>query len=86
VDASAAVSSVTLVGTGNYTVNFSTAMIDVNYSAVSMALTNSGTLGAAADLMVAFEIRGRTTTSLPVRTSTEGGTAVTVTTCIAIFR
>jgi hypothetical protein len=86
VNGSGNVSSVTLVGTGNYIVNFSSGMPDTNYAATAMALTNNATLGGAADLMVAFELQGRTTTSLPVRTSTEGGTAVTVTTGIAIFR
>lgn len=37
------VSSVTKNGTGNYTVNFATAMTDANYSAVSSAFT-SGSL------------------------------------------
>jgi len=40
------VSSITDNGTGNYTVNFTTAMTDVNFSAVAACEDNGGAYGA----------------------------------------
>jgi hypothetical protein len=74
------VSSITDNGTGNYTVNFTTAMPDANYSTVSIC----GTAGVTQGLSVMQTI---TTTTSPIFTVNTGGTltdysAVTV----AVFR
>ena len=82
--ASGNVSSITDNGTGDYTVNFTTAMPDVNFATQSLVSTESvnprfmslqGTTGAA------------TTSSIRVQTSTFGGTAAdSSTVCVCVFR
>ncbi len=46
--ASGNVSSITDNGTGDYTVNFATAMPDANYSFTALASSDAGTIAAAA--------------------------------------
>jgi hypothetical protein len=82
--ASGNVSSITDNGTGLYTVNFTTAMPDANYSFVVGGNISNGTSHPAL-------VTGRntqSTTSLPVTTSydTSAGTIDLVEVCIAVFR
>ena len=68
--ASGNVSSITDNGTGDYTINFTTAMSDANYSSTMTSdNTNSAILAFAADGTTA-----RTTTTLRLRTATTAGT------------
>ena len=57
------VSSITDNATGQYTVNFTTALADANYST---QLTN-GYLGSGEDWVFMAEWTGKSTTSLPIR-------------------
>ena len=68
--ASGNVSSITDNGTGNYTVNFTTAMVDTNYS----ALANAGD-GTNYDVFARLNTAGTTyaTGSLTFKTSNNGG-------------
>lgn len=66
---SANVSSITVNGTGDYTVNFSTGMPDANYSAVGMAQTQLNNFGYDCELI------SMATGSVRVWTSQEGGGA-----------
>jgi hypothetical protein len=60
------VSSITDNGTGDYTVNFTTAMPDVNYSTVC-TVTPSGTLSQSVGVAEENSVnRSKTTTSVPV--------------------
>jgi hypothetical protein len=90
--ASGNVSSVTDNGTGNYTVNFTTAMTDANY-----CLTGGGqyqTSGSGADDVPSVGIVGSNinanslqTGSANIGTSTDTAAAVDpLTVCVAIFR
>ena len=84
--ASGNVSSITDNGTGDYTVNFTTAMPDANYSAVGSTGVSSGSVG----LMRMGDANGQTytTTQLQVRTTNEGGTGyVDISYClVSVFR
>ena len=63
------VSSITDNGTGDYTVNFTTAMPDVNYAAVgsSRQLTASGYLGITTDVNTSSASFTRTTSAYQVQ-------------------
>jgi hypothetical protein len=79
--ASGNVSSITDNGTGNYTVNFTTAMPDANYAITGMSRNSAGGDGA---------VRGtsQTTTACDVIVLNQAGNALadSSTVCIAIFR
>jgi hypothetical protein len=84
--ASANVSSVTDNGTGTYTVNFTTAMSDINYAyAIGGQLAASG----AANINYNSVLNGAlVTTSIPIKTgvvSVNGATDFAIVTC-SIFR
>jgi hypothetical protein len=77
--ASGNVSSITDNGTGDYTVNFTTAMVDVNYSTV-------GLCGGTGD---AFSAIGSTYTTSAVRVKTRtalDAASDPATYCVAVFR
>jgi len=77
------VSSVTDNGTGDYTVNFTTAMPDANYSAV----TNTGGTGGVASSVAGDNLTARTTTVFrffSLNTSGAGVDAANLS--VAIFR
>jgi hypothetical protein len=82
--ASGNVSSITDNGTGNYVVNFTTAMSDVNYVT---QLTN-GFIGAGEDWIFMAEFTGKATTSVPVKLANYTATAAVDSNSInvAIFR
>lgn len=81
--ASGNVSSITDNGTGNYTVNFTTAMPDANYSATGTAIvgTNSTLVDIAAT---------PTTSGVQIRTVNVAGGSIALidisTVCVSIFR
>ena len=77
------VSSITDAATGQFTINFTTAMVDANYSAVFIA-GSSGT-GITSDLAGASEF---TTTGVAIRTRIAGTSNVTNADviCASIFR
>jgi hypothetical protein len=82
--ASGNVSSITDGGVGNYSVNFTTAMTDTNYSVVAMAYLNeAGTTYANA-------VGRSNTTSSTLLTAIQAGTALTLVDSsnmqVAIFR
>ena len=68
------VSSITDNGTGDYTVNFTTAMVDANYAAfVGGIEDNAG--GAAGQVLTRFHRTLPLTTSIRISSNTDGGTA-----------
>jgi len=71
------VSSVTDNGTGNYTVNFTTAMSDVNYSAVGSTKYNSSAEGQNLRFGASTYASDITTTTLKVQTLNAGSAALT---------
>ena len=74
------VSSITDLGTGNYTVNFTNPMVDANY----MAATGPVAIGAGAG---SLELQGYNTTSISVITRyAPGGAFDWATVFIAVFR
>lgn len=76
------VSSITDNGTGSYTVNFTTAMPDANYSCAASAGRLAGSAGALAELQTAY-----TTTSVVVTTlNTALAGADSANINVAIFR
>ena len=77
------VSSITDTATGQFTINFTTAMVDANYSAVFIA--GSGGAGITSDLAGAGAF---TTTGVAVRTRIAGSANVTNADviCASIFR
>jgi hypothetical protein len=81
--ASGNVTSITDNGTGNYTVNFTNAMPDANYSAVATVMdSNDSTSSLACFYSSAFS-----TSSLVVRTFTDaGGTVDCPVVCVTIIR
>jgi hypothetical protein len=84
------VTSITDNGTGDYTVNFTTAMPDANYAATGTTGDTDQT-GAAAIAVVffdsAFPNAGFSASGIRFRTSTESGTARDSThVCLSIFR
>jgi hypothetical protein len=80
--ASGNVTSITDNGTGNYTINFTTAMPDVNYNAVSSDARASNDYGYGVRLMTFA------TGSLTVNTLTNGANSLVdyETVCVSIFR
>jgi hypothetical protein len=84
--ASGNVSSITDNGTGNYTVNFTTAMVDGNYSVLGML--GDGGSGTSA---VKIFTTGGTFTTAPVKMDTTGvrlgaTNADIFTCCVSVFR
>jgi hypothetical protein len=68
------VSSITDNGTGDYTVNFTTAMVDANYAAFAGGIEdNVG--GAAGNVLTRFHRTLPLTTSIRISSNTDGGTA-----------
>ena len=83
--ASGNVSSITDNGTGDYTVNFATAMPDANYSVVASASDSAGASAAIAHLK--WNATAPSTTAAKVRTTNDAGTAVDLPyVCVAVFR
>lgn len=79
--ASGNVTSITDNGTGDYTVNMTTAMQDVNFGAVTTA---SGTTFSS---FFEYETYTRTTTTYRLRSSNSAGTLTDrATICVSIFR
>jgi len=86
--ASGNVSSITDNGTGDYTVNFTTAMPDANYSAVGAAKTQANTTTAGGNNTTMFLPAIYTTSSLRFFTARDGSTGRfdTENTNVSIFR
>ena len=84
--ASGNVSSITDNGTGDYTVNFTTAMPDANYSVSGSAtLTTSG--ANAPRILAPFDVNTQTTGSSRVRTGDDTGAVGDMAlVCVQIFR
>ena len=79
--ASGNVSSITDGGTGNYTINFTTAMSDASYSSVGTACPPSGTEGTVA------RIPSKTAGAINIVTMDLAGNAADFAECnLAIFR
>lgn len=79
------VSSITDNGTGNYTVNFTTAMPDTNYSAVGSCGSPSASHGVFTFVKGTGTITG--TTGVQFGTSTLGGSDTDLTfVCLSVFR
>jgi hypothetical protein len=68
------VSSITDNGTGNYTVNFTTAMVDANYAAFAGGIEDNAS-GAAGTVLTRFHRTLPLTTSIRVSANTDGGAA-----------
>jgi len=91
--ASGNVSSITDNGTGDYTVNFTTAMPDANYSVVgtSLSISTADFRGCLVTIQGVFTTGPTSMTTSGVRIAT-GGTSIinqpldSVTNCVAIFR
>jgi hypothetical protein len=83
--ASGNVSSITDNGTGNYTVNFTTAMPDANYSAVYGGQYSTTTIGL---IVCETTATVRSTTALQIRTSNSVNTNAidAPVVCVSIFR
>ena len=79
------VSSITDNGTGDYTVNFTTAMPDANYSVVVSADPATGSGGIPLSGL-SYNGYSPTGSSARVRTTTTGSFADSPTVCVAIFR
>ena len=76
------VSSITDNGTGDYTVNFTTAMPDVNYSAVASIRNNPGVASGAENIIAMNTNSVRITAEQTNNFATYDPTFV----CVAIFR
>jgi hypothetical protein len=84
--ASGNVSGITDNGTGDYTMNFATAMPDADYSAVGGCIGQS-TTGANMVIAAASSASTKTTSALQVTSKTLGGTATDVNSVnVTIFR
>ena len=84
--ASGNVTSITDNGVGDYTVNFTTAMPDANYS-VSGSATLSTSGASAPRIMAPFDVNTQTTGSSRVRTGDDTGTVGDMAlVCVQIFR
>jgi hypothetical protein len=87
------VSSITDNGVGDYTVNFTTAMSDANYSVVgtSLAISTTDFRGCLVTIQGGFNTGPTSMTTSGVRIAT-GGTSIvnqpldSVTNCVTIFR
>jgi hypothetical protein len=84
--ASGNVSSVTRNSTGNYTINFTTAMPDTNYSVSGWCGGSNITTGRSANISQMVTDSTFTTTALAVFTRDEGGTLDPNIVCVTIFR
>lgn len=86
--ASGNVTSITDNGTGNYTVNFTTAMTDANYSAVGSTKYNASAEGQNLRFGASTYASDFTTTALKVQTTNGGNSALTDAEMlsVAIFR
>lgn len=83
INASFNVSSITDNGTGNYTVNFTNAMADANYSAVGTVQDDND----SSSVICTFYSSAFLTSSVTVRSINSGGTAVdSPTVCVSVFR
>lgn len=84
--ASGNVSSITDNGTGDYTVNFTNAMTDANYSiSGSATLLSSG--ATAPRIMAPYDVNTQTTSSSRVRTGDDVGTVNDMAlVCVVIHR
>lgn len=90
------VSSITDNGTGNYTVNFTTAIVDNNYSTIVTGRRTDGGAGGGGDINVLSAVLGSaaltynsavTTSSVRVGTGTVNGLGFADCDCfVAIFR
>ena len=82
------VSSITDNGAGNYTINFTTAMPDVNYSAVGSTKYNASAEGQNLRFGASTYASDFTTTALKVQTTNGGNAALTDAEMlsVAIFR
>jgi hypothetical protein len=84
--ASGNVSSITDNGTGNYTVNFATAMPDANYAVIGSVNTISGSVGIFTSVINSTDF-DKTTTSVRVNSFNQAGSLFdTNSTNVAIFR
>jgi hypothetical protein len=84
--ASGNVSSITDNGTGDYTVNFTTAMPDVNYAALASGAVND-TAGGSGVTGRDIVVNNNTTTSTRLFTSNSSGVGLDfLNTFVAIFR
>lgn len=82
--ASGNVTSITDNGTGDYTVNFTTALVDANYAAVGSV---GGTSASAVTFFPYDHVTPRTTTAFRFLTlTTAGGTADSAQDAVSIFR
>jgi hypothetical protein len=83
--ASGNVSSLTDNGTGDYTVNFTTAMPDVNYSLAGAAGNNSTSMNV---VMQPINLGGPGTTSVRIQTPSADGLLISdpVLVCLNVFR
>lgn len=72
--ASGNVSSITDNGTGDYTVNFTTALVDANYSLGGMAGVNNTSLRS---VMQPFNLQAPTTTQVRIQVPSADGSLVT---------
>ena len=87
--ASGNVSSVTDNGTGDYTVNFTTAMPDANYNAVSMGQRNDFNNGDM-NISIYGNVYGSAITTSSIRVNSAHASSYTLsdalTVCVAVFR
>jgi len=81
--ASGNVTSITDNGTGDYTVNFTTAMPDANYSATATAGEGSG---SADTYIVRIAVANPSTTALRIKVSNTVALLDPLFTCVSIFR
>jgi hypothetical protein len=77
------VTSITDNGTGDYTVNFTTAMVDANYSATATAGEGSG---SADNYIVRIAGANPSTTALRIKVSNTAALLDALFTCVSIFR
>ena len=81
------VSSITDNGTGDYTVNFTTAMPDANYSMFISSQRSDGTISGSSQIYGSTTYNSITTGSLRVFISSLAGTAVdNIAVCTGVFR
>ena len=83
INGSGNVSSITDHGTGQYTVNFSTAMPDTNYSVATVTSTDGSTDRGATSLI---DDRTYTTSAIRILVWYGGGYGDQVNNCVQIFR
>jgi hypothetical protein len=84
--ASGNVSSITDNGTGNYTVNFTTALPDANYSAVTTARSSNDSTGGSMILAAQYLSSTKTASAIQVITKIVGGQTDSSEVNVAIFR